>query len=125
MRAGRRERERAERWIREVLEAEDPRLAASLTVVWADKLPDRAWGWACDDHHPEALILSLAAWSHGTPDENLDTLLHEAAHLLAWKRYPVVRRKAWTKAIPVHGREWRRAFSDLIRAAEEIDWEPR
>lgn len=116
---------RAEKWIREVVEAVDPDLARLLVVFWAPVLPEDAWAWALDEHEPIAILLSERAWAIGTPDENADTLLHEAAHLLAWRRHrPERLGRRRIRVIPVHGREWRRAFADLIRAAEEVDWDP-
>lgn len=86
-------------------------LSKDLVVGWATEIPG-----ACavavplpDDGDPPLLIICEKKWLSSTKKEQMDTLLHELAHLLAWHLFGPSSRQ--------HGPEFRRARRMLDKAA--------
>lgn len=86
-------------------------LAKDLVVGWATEIPG-----VCaiavplpDIGGPPLLIICEKRWLSSTKREQMDTLLHELAHLLAWHLFGPRSRS--------HGSEFRRARRMLDKAA--------
>lgn len=79
-----------------------PGLAATITVVWNNRLQTTA-GTACPGNTTIELNPVLQAFG---PAQVQRTLKHEAAHLIAHHR-------AGRRRIQTHGREWRQACAEL------------
>ncbi len=88
-----------------------------MHIFWARDLdggdlydPDPTWALAV---YPSLwIILSERAWNLAPEADRWDTIAHEIAHLIAWRRHGI--------EIRDHGREWRRIFARLHTLWDEV-----
>jgi hypothetical protein len=112
-----RERQRVERHARALMEQLTGD-ADSLTVAWSrhplphPTLEVHAVAFTWDTH--AVIVIDECVFARCTPDEREDTIRHEIAHVIAWRRYG--------HDIADHGPEWarvRREIDDILD--EELD----
>lgn len=107
-----RQRRRVERHARAALALVAPDVP--LRVLWHhDDVDEFAETVVFDAHAGAWIAISERAWLTQTPLEREDTIRHEIAHVIAWRRYGV--------KIRPHGREWLAARRDLDEALDASD----
>lgn len=105
-----RQRRRVERHAREALFRVDPGVV--LRVLWHHDDVDEFAETVVFDRHPGAWIaISERAWEASSAEDREDTIRHELAHVVAWRRHGV--------KIRPHGREWLAARRDLDEALDD------
>lgn len=106
-----RERARVERHAKRACALVAPDLR--LIVCWVSTGLRGAFA-ECLAHTGEAYIMiDEPLFDLATPDDREDTIRHEIAHAIAWRRHGY--------SIRPHGREWLRARADLDRALDAPD----
>lgn len=107
-----RQRRRVERHARAALARVQP--GVSLRVLWHhDDVDEFAETVVFDRYSGAWIAISERAWLAQTPLEREDTIRHELAHVVAWRRHGV--------GIRPHGREWLAARRDIDEALDTSD----